>query len=49
MLLTDILQCGLYHEPSEKVSLALLMMARKELLTLDFEATMKYFRVNIPR
>jgi hypothetical protein len=32
-----------------KVSLALLMMARKELLTLDFEATMKYFRVNIPR
>jgi len=32
-----------------QVSLALLMMARKELLLQDFEATMKYFRVNIPK
>jgi len=32
-----------------QVSLALLMMARKELLTQDFENTMKYFRVNIPK
>lgn len=32
-----------------QVSLALLMMARKELLAQDFEGIMKYFRVNIPK
>ncbi|XP_023338421.1 LOW QUALITY PROTEIN: rab GTPase-activating protein 1-like [Eurytemora carolleeae] len=32
-----------------QVSLALLMMVRKELLQQDFESTMKYFRVNIPK
>ena len=29
--------------------MALLMMAKKELMTQDFEAMMKYFRVNIPK
>ena len=32
-----------------QVSLALLMMVRKELLAQDFEGIMKYFRVNIPK
>ena len=32
-----------------KVSLALLMMVKKELLAQDFEGIMKYFRVNIPK
>merc|ERR1712240_416995 len=32
-----------------QVSLALLMMVKKELLAQDFEGIMKYFRVNIPK
>ena len=32
-----------------QVSLALLMLVKKELLTQDFEGIMKYFRVNIPK
>merc|ERR1719228_1535566 len=32
-----------------QVSIALLMMVRKELLAQDFEGIMKYFRVNIPK
>merc|ERR1740129_1250047 len=32
-----------------QVSLALLMMVKKELLSQDFEGIMKYFRVNIPK
>ena len=32
-----------------QVSLALLMMVKRELLAQDFEGIMKYFRVNIPK
>ena len=32
-----------------QMSLALLMMARKELLAQDFEGIMKYFQVNMPK
>ena len=40
--------CGC-RELLVQVSLALLMMVRKELLAQDFEGIMKYFRVNIPK
>ncbi|XP_049782057.1 rab GTPase-activating protein 1-like [Schistocerca cancellata] len=32
-----------------QVALALLMVCKKELLTLDFETTLKYFRVSLPK
>ncbi|GAB6031470.1 hypothetical protein CHUAL_009238 [Chamberlinius hualienensis] len=32
-----------------KVSLALLLMSKKELLSLDFEGVLKYFRVSLPK